>query len=157
MQNKNLIIAIIGFVIVIALILILKNLTHGPVTNNDISKGGLSMSPQNSATAGGLQSKDIVVGTGAEATNGATVIVNYTGTLTNGTKFDSSYDHGQPFSFTLGQGQVIKGWDLGVLGMKVGGKRQLIIPPDLAYGAQAVGPIPANSTLQFEIELVKVQ
>ena len=103
-----------------------------------------------------LQKDDIVVGTGEEARVGDTVTVDYMGTLTDGKKFDSSKDHGQPFSFTLGEGSVIKGWEEGVPGMKVGGKRTLVIPPDLAYGNNAAGPIPANSTLIFEIELLKV-
>ena len=102
--------------------------------------------------------EDVVVGTGAEAKSGNTVTVNYTGTLTDGTKFDSSYDHGQPFSFLLGAGQVIKGWDLGVAGMKVGGKRKLTIPAELAYGAAGVpGRIAPNSTLLFTVELLKVE
>lgn len=104
-----------------------------------------------------MQVEDIVVGTGEEAVSGKTVTVNYVGTLTDGTKFDASADHGQPFSFELGAGRVIKGWDQGVAGMKVGGKRKLTIPPDLAYGNQAVGTIPANSTLVFEVELLKVE
>jgi peptidylprolyl isomerase len=104
-----------------------------------------------------LQSTDETVGTGAEAVAGKTVTVNYVGTLTNGTKFDSSYDRNQPFTFSLGAGQVIQGWDTGVVGMKVGGKRKLVIPPSLGYGAQATGSIPANSTLVFEIELLGVK
>jgi len=104
-----------------------------------------------------LQKTDETVGTGAEAVAGKSVTVNYVGTLTNGTKFDSSYDRNQPFTFTLGGGQVIKGWDEGVVGMKVGGKRKLVIPPELGYGSQAQASIPANSTLVFEVELVSVQ
>jgi tryptophan-rich sensory protein len=106
-----------------------------------------------------LQITDITVGTGAEAKNGNAVTVHYSGTLLNGAKFDSSYDRGVPFSFLLGAGDVIKGWDEGVLGMKVGGKRKLVIPPDLAYGNQEVGNglIPANSTLVFEVELLGVK
>ena len=104
-----------------------------------------------------LQKTDETVGTGAEAVAGKSVTVNYTGTLTNGTKFDSSYDRNQPFTFQLGSGQVIKGWDEGVVGMKVGGKRKLTIPPSLGYGSQATGSIPPNSTLIFEIQLVSVQ
>ena len=100
---------------------------------------------------------DEVVGTGAEAVAGKKITVHYTGTLTDGTKFDSSKDHGAPFSFTLGAGEVIKGWDEGVAGMKVGGKRKLTVPPGLAYGNQAMGAIPANATLIFEIELLKVE
>lgn len=102
-------------------------------------------------------STDTVVGTGAEAVNGKKITVNYTGTLDDGTKFDSSIDRNQPFDFTLGAGQVIKGWDQGVLGMKVGGKRTLVIPASLGYGATATGSIPANSTLHFDIELLNVQ
>ncbi len=100
---------------------------------------------------------DTVVGTGAEAVPGKQVTVNYVGMLENGQVFDASANHGQPFTFTLGVGQVIAGWDEGVAGMKVGGKRHLVIPADKAYGAQAVGSIPANSTLIFDVELVAVQ
>ena len=111
-------------------------------------------------TASGLQYQDQVIGTGAVAKAGQTVSVQYTGTLADGKKFDSSYDHGtEPFSFQLGAGQVIKGWDEGVAGMKVGGKRVLVIPPSLGYGSQDVGNglIPQNSTLIFEVELVGVK
>ncbi len=102
--------------------------------------------------------KDVKVGTGAEATPGKSVTVNYTGWLTDGTKFDSSKDSGQPFVFPLGAGQVIKGWDEGVAGMKVGGKRILVIPPDKGYGEQgAGGVIPPNATLVFTVELLDVQ
>lgn len=104
-----------------------------------------------------LKSEDLQVGNGAEAAAGKTVTVHYTGWLTNGTKFDSSVDRKQPFSFKLGAGQVISGWDQGVAGMKVGGKRRLTIPPQLGYGARGVGPIPPNSTLVFEVELLGVQ
>ena len=101
---------------------------------------------------------DVVVGTGAEAVPGSTVSVNYVGALPDGTVFDASANHGGAFTFPLGAGQVIKGWDQGVAGMKVGGKRHLVIPPGLAYGSQAVGGvIPANATLVFEVELVGVQ
>lgn len=111
-------------------------------------------------TASGLQYQDEVMGTGAVAKAGQTVAVQYTGTLTDGKKFDSSYDHGsEPFSFQLGTGQVIKGWDEGVAGMKVGGKRKLVIPAILGYGSQDVGNglIPPNSVLIFEVELVGVK
>jgi len=101
---------------------------------------------------------DLVVGTGAEATPGTRVAVHYVGTLPDGTVFDASANHGGPFSFNLGAGEVIAGWDQGVAGMKVGGKRRLVIPPSMAYGNRAVGDlIPANSTLFFEVELVNVQ
>lgn len=102
--------------------------------------------------------EDIVVGTDVEAVIGKKVTVNYSGTLIDGTKFDSSYDRGVPFSFTLGIGEVIKGWDQGVAGMKVGGKRKLTIPSSLGYGATgAGGVIPPNATLIFEVELLKVE
>jgi FKBP-type peptidyl-prolyl cis-trans isomerase FkpA len=105
-----------------------------------------------------LMTKDTVVGTGAEAKAGDTVTVQYVGSLTNGTIFDASKNHGTSgFSFALGAGQVIKGWDEGVAGMKVGGTRTLVIPASLGYGAQSVGSIPANSTLVFQVELINVQ
>ena len=109
-------------------------------------------------TPSGLQYQDLVVGTGQEAAAGDTVSVHYTGWLADGTKFDSSVDRGQPFQFVLGQGNVIQGWDEGVAGMKVGGKRKLVIPPDLAYGAQGYGGvIPPNATLTFDVELLEVK
>ncbi|MFM8322607.1 MAG: FKBP-type peptidyl-prolyl cis-trans isomerase [Chloroflexota bacterium] len=105
----------------------------------------------------GLELRDDVVGTGAEATAGKTVTVHYTGWLrSDGTKFDSSAG-GQPFSFTLGSGGVIEGWEMGVAGMKVGGKRLLVIPPELGYGPNDYGPIPGGSTLIFEVELLDVK
>lgn len=101
---------------------------------------------------------DEKVGTGAEAVTGKKVTVNYVGNLTDGTKFDSSYDRNEPFTFNLGAGEVIAGWDQGVVGMKVGGKRKLTIPPSLGYGATgAGGVIPPNATLIFEVELLKVE
>lgn len=105
-----------------------------------------------------LQAADEVVGTGAIAEAGDIVTVNYVGSLTNGTVFDASANHGTTgFTFNLGAGQVIKGWDLGVAGMREGGKRKLVIPAALAYGDRAIGDvIPANSTLIFEVELLKV-
>ena len=104
-----------------------------------------------------LVMEDIKVGSGLEAVSGKKVTVNYKGTLTDGTEFDSSYKRNQPFSFNLGAGEVIQGWDQGVSGMKVGGTRKLTIPPSLGYGDRQVGSIPANSTLVFEIELLKVE
>lgn len=127
--------------------------------------------PQASATVGGvqkleegardvtqLQVEDLAVGTGEVAVAGKKVSVHYVGTLVNGQKFDSSVDRGQPFEFGLGSGQVIKGWDQGVAGMKVGGKRKLTIPPQLAYGDSGAGSaIPPGATLIFEVELLAVQ
>jgi peptidylprolyl isomerase len=110
-------------------------------------------------TASGLKYIDEVVGTGAAPKAGQQVTVHYTGTLTDGSKFDSSRDRSQPFTFVIGQGQVIKGWDEGVLTMKIGGKRHLIIPPSLGYGARGAGGglIPPNATLIFDVELLGVQ
>ena len=106
-------------------------------------------------TASGLEYWDIKVGTGAVAQSGHQVKVDYTGWLTTGKKFDSSVGTGKPFDFMLGASQVIKGWDEGVVGMKVGGKRQLRIPPDLAYGAKGYpGAIPPDATLIFDVQLV---
>ena len=102
--------------------------------------------------------EDLTVGNGDEATPGNTVVVHYTGWLTNGSKFDSSKDRNDPFSFRLGAGQVIRGWDQGVVGMKIGGKRKLTIPPELGYGSHgAGGVIPPNATLVFEVELLAVR
>lgn len=109
-------------------------------------------------TPSGLQYVDIAEGTGATPSKGKQVTVHYTGTLENGTKFDSSKDRGTPFTFTIGVGQVIKGWDEGVGSMKVGGNRKLIIPADLGYGSRgAGGVIPANATLIFDVELISVE
>lgn len=110
-----------------------------------------------SAKDQGLKIEDQKVGTGAAVKSGDTVAINYTGTLTNGKKFDSSYDRNEPFTTQIGVGQVIKGWDEGVVGMKVGGKRKLTIPPSLGYGDQAMPGIPANSTLVFEVQLEAIQ
>lgn len=108
-------------------------------------------------TESGLQYEDIVEGTGAMPQNGQTVTVHYTGTLEDGTKFDSSRDRNRPFSFSIGVGQVIKGWDEGVSTMRVGGQRRLIIPPDLGYGARGAGGIiPPNATLIFDVELLRI-
>jgi FKBP-type peptidyl-prolyl cis-trans isomerase len=113
---------------------------------------------QEVTTSSGLKYVDQVVGTGDVAVAGKTASVHYTGWLENGKKFDSSVDRGQPFSFPLGTGRVIKGWDEGVQGMKVGGKRKLTIPSDLGYGSRgAGGVIPANATLIFDVELLGVR
>ena len=121
--------------------------TSGPQT---VADSEFTTSPS------GLKVHDFVIGTGDEATFGRIATVHYTGWLTNGTKFDSSVDRNETFAFTLGVGGVIRGWDQGVNGMRVGGKRQLVIPPDLAYGATGTGSIPPNATLVFEIELLAV-
>lgn len=109
-----------------------------------------------SVNVNGMTITDTVVGTGEEAVAGKIITVHYIGTLTDGTKFDSSIDRGQPFRFILGAGQVIQGWEQGFAGMKVGGKRSLVIPANMAYGDRAVGAIPAGSTLLFDVELLAV-
>lgn len=120
--------------------------------------GGPLESADTRLTASGLSITDLSVGEGAEATAGQTVVVHYRGTLEDGTQFDASYDRGTPFSFPLGAGRVIKGWDEGVQGMKIGGKRKLVIPSDLAYGSRgAGGVIPPSATLIFEVELLDVK
>lgn len=118
------------------------------------SKGASAMV----TTESGLQYQDVVVGAGRQAAPGDTATVHYTGWLADGKKFDSSRDRNEPFSFRLGAGQVIKGWDEGVGSMKIGGKRKLLIPPQLGYGARgAGGVIPPNATLTFEVELLDLR
>jgi FKBP-type peptidyl-prolyl cis-trans isomerase len=139
--------------------LVVLSLSAPPLVTSSMAQGAPS---KMSELPSGLKYTDSTVGTGAEATRGKKVSVHYTGWLYNngqkGNKFDSSLDRGQPFVFPLGGGQVIKGWDEGVAGMKVGGKRTLIIPPELGYGARgAGGVIPPNATLTFDVELLKVE
>ncbi|MBP1619838.1 MAG: peptidylprolyl isomerase FKBP-type [Acidobacteria bacterium] len=113
--------------------------------------------PKLITTKSGLKYADLEVGTGAEVKTGMLVLVDYEGRLANGEKFDSSYDRREPFSFKIGAGQVIQGWEEGVIGMKVGGKRKLVIPPDLGYGEAGAPPrIPPNATLTFEVKVLKV-
>lgn len=143
-------------------------IAQSTITNpvvNDIKLIAMNTGSESEQTAGtdtvttpsGLKYKEIKEGTGATPQNGQNVEVHYIGTLEDGTKFDSSRDRNQPFSFKLGMGQVIKGWDEGLSTMKVGGRRQLIIPPDLGYGARgAGGVIPPNATLIFDVELLKI-
>lgn len=128
-------------------------------TTGSADNAKVSPTPAMIELSGGLKVQDIVVGTGTQAEAGDTVAAHYVGTLANGRKFDSSYDRGEPFEFVLGGGQVIRGWDIGIVGMRVGGKRKLVIPPALGYGNREVGngAIPANSTLIFEVELVAVK
>ncbi|MEJ2598726.1 MAG: FKBP-type peptidyl-prolyl cis-trans isomerase [Anaerolineales bacterium] len=144
---------LVGGILVLVLIVIGYFAFNAIQNNNRAGNNG-----QATTTSSGLQIIDEVVGTGQAAKSGDTVSVNYTGWLADGTKFDSSYDRNQPFDFVLGAGKVIKGWDEGVAGMKVGGKRKLVIPPDLAYGASGFPPtIPPNATLTFEVELVAIK
>lgn len=127
-----------------------ETLTYNPSLNVDLAM--MAYSPS------GLYWRDLTTGTGAEAVGGATAAVIYTGWLANGNRFDGNENTGKPYAFVLGQGRVIKGWDEGVAGMRVGGKRLLVIPPQLGYGAQAMGSlIPANATLIFQVELLEVK
>ena len=156
-MSKAIIIAIIA-IIIILIILGAYLLLSGS------SKTGSAGNTQNSNTTTAGKTFDIQgmkveiekEGSGVAAKNDDNVTVNYVGTLADGKKFDSSYDRNAPFTFQLGKGRVIKGWDLGVVGMKVGEKRKLTIPPDLAYGAAGFLTIPANATLTFEVELLKI-
>lgn len=159
---KNIFVVLVFVAIVIAGFAYISSGTEGgsaeeanPQSFEENAEGGVEGLQDN--TGGDLQTEDLVVGTGDEAAPGKTVTVNYKGTLTDGTQFDSSYDRGEPFSFNLGSGSVIQGWDIGVAGMKVGGKRKLTIPPRLGYGERGTGGIPPNSTLVFEVELLKVE
>lgn len=127
------------------------------VTNSDSLASTVKESVDMKGNVNTLIVDDVIVGEGKEVVATDTVVVHYIGTLQNGQQFDNSYTKGEPFSFTVGEGEVIKGWEQGLLGMKVGGQRILVIPADLAYGATAVGPIPANSTLVFAIELIEIQ
>ena len=143
---------------VAALALLVSVASQMPTCAKDKSKSKES-SGQMVKTSTGLQYQDVTVGKGQSPQPGRKVVVHYTGWLMNGTKFDSSVDRGKPFDFVLGAHQVIPGWDEGVASMKVGGKRILVIPPDLAYGQRGTpgGPIPPNATLKFEVELLGVQ
>lgn len=148
-MNKQLILFIVA-IIIIAVLVVLGYQSRG--SNEETVPQGASV-----GLTQGPVIEDMSVGTSTEEVKiGDTVTVHYVGTLMDGTKFDSSIDRGEPFTFTVGAGQVIQGWEQGLLGMKVGGKRILTVPPELGYGAQTVGPIPANATLKFEIELLKV-
>ncbi|BAZ04154.1 FKBP-type peptidyl-prolyl cis-trans isomerase [Calothrix sp. NIES-3974] len=137
-----------------------QQVTTNPTQNSNLiasaTMSNLESNENLITTPSGLKYKELQEGTGVTPEKGQTVTVHYTGTLTDGSKFDSSRDRNQPFSFTIGAGQVIKGWDEGLSTMKVGGRRQLVIPPELGYGARGIGPIPPNSTLIFDVELLKV-
>jgi FKBP-type peptidyl-prolyl cis-trans isomerase len=154
-----------GIAVALAVVMALAFLLFGPALFPPLGAQAPVALDQNATTTMNtplpttLTATDTVVGTGAEAVPGSTVNVQYVGMLPDGTVFDASSNHGgQPFTFTLGAGQVIPGWDQGLVGMKVGGKRQLVIPPDMAYGAGGVpGAIPPNATLIFDVELVGVE
>ncbi|PIR89420.1 MAG: peptidylprolyl isomerase [Candidatus Harrisonbacteria bacterium CG10_big_fil_rev_8_21_14_0_10_40_38] len=154
MQQKTVITMVIAVLAVGAVVFLSKQSPEVATTGDSNNEANI-VDIYNTATE--LKVEDITVGNGAEATNGSTLTVNYVGTLADGSKFDSSYDRGVPFEFTLGAGQVIPGWDQGMEGMHVGGKRRLTIPGSLAYGPNGVpGVIPQNATLIFEVELIDV-
>lgn len=151
-QNRKTLLALAG-VLVLVMIVVMYFVFFKP-KENQVSTNNAGVT----TTASGLQYEDLVTGTGAEAKAGNTVSVHYTGWLTDGTKFDSSVDRNQPFEFQIGAGRVIKGWDEGVAGMKIGGKRKLTIPAELGYGTRgAGGVIPPNATLIFEVELLAIK
>lgn len=148
------------FIPVISIVVILAGIIYllsEPITKTD--KSTLSQNTnQESSPSQSLKIEDTKIGEGQEVKSGDTVSIHYTGTLENGTKFDSSYDRNQPFETKIGVGDVIKGWDQGVIGMKVGGKRHLVIPPELGYGERGSPPtIPPNSTLIFDVELLGIK
>ena len=152
----------IGIITIVAIAGVFIYSMYRSSTTENQQSGDVSYEPEGGDIVQDDSSKieieDIKVGEGNEASAGTKVTVHYTGTFTDGTKFDSSLDRDIPFTFNLGAGQVIQGWDMGVAGMKVGGKRKLTIPPNLAYGEEgAPGAIPPNSTLIFEIELLGVE
>lgn len=150
-----------GILIVLVLGLIYVLFFSGNKNDNtkvEINSENKNMDTNQATDSGKLIIEDIKVGEGREAKSGDTVIMHYSGTLTDGTKFDSSYDRNEPFTTQIGVGQVIKGWDEGVPGMKIGGKRKLTIPSELGYGASgAGGVIPPNATLVFEVELLDIK
>jgi FKBP-type peptidyl-prolyl cis-trans isomerase len=138
----------------ILILFVLVGIASGRTDTNTYSPTKVDGKPK--STASGVEYWDIVVGTGATAVSGKTVAVHYTGWLADGRKFDSSVDRGRAVAFLLGAGKVIKGWDEGISGMKVGGKRQLRIPPELGYGFHGSGNIPPNAILIFDVELLAV-
>jgi len=157
-MTKNLVVAIVAILVLAAAVLWAQTAPQKRVLVVPNTKAPTKVIGDGVKTDSGLQYWDIKVGTGTVAKDGSHVKVHYTGWLTTGKKFDSSVDAHQPFEFTIGKGDVIKGWDEGVTGMKVGGKRQLRIPPELGYGDSGTpgGPIPPNATLIFDIQLLAV-
>jgi FKBP-type peptidyl-prolyl cis-trans isomerase FkpA len=152
-QNVAVMMGIVALVAIMAMLscAVSKDTSSGVTQNTSISQGTSQRDSQ-------LRIEDLSIGTGPEAKVGDRISVHYTGWLADGAKFDSSRDRNEPFEFILGQGNVIEGWDKGVVGMKVGGKRKLVIPPQMAYGERGAGGIiPPNAVLTFEVELLAVQ
>ncbi|MDD2482881.1 MAG: FKBP-type peptidyl-prolyl cis-trans isomerase [Candidatus Shapirobacteria bacterium] len=154
-KNNKIITVLIIFVFILVLYFLTKNPSQTETKISDSTKTTMPTLAPSKVTE--LIIEDTKVGTGSAVKSGDTVSINYVGTLEDGTKFDSSYDRNEPFETQIGVGQVIEGWDKGVVGMKVGGKRKLTIPYQLAYGENGYGPIPAKATLIFEVELVAIK
>ncbi len=154
--NKNIAVGV-GIVVVFILFFVVNSFNGFSGINLNNQKDENMAIDNNLPNTEGLIATDVQLGEGLTAENGMLVTVNYEGAFDDGTIFDSSYKRNQPFQFILGVGQVIKGWDLGVRGMKVGGTRELKVSPALGYGNQQIGPIPANSTLNFKVELISVE
>lgn len=153
-MKQRIIIAGLFFIVVLLLsIFIWKAGERKQETQSSVSEEIMTPTGQQAK----LQIEDIKTGEGQEVKKGDTVVMHYKGTLTDGTQFDSSYDRGEPFETVIGTGQVIAGWDEGVPGMKVGGKRRLTIPPEMGYGQRGSGPIPPNATIIFEVELIDIK
>lgn len=159
MSKKTIGIGVVILVLIFGYLLISnKQVKKEEVKESKLTENKMDTSVNNSTESGKLITEDLKVGEGKEAKSGDSVVMHYKGTLIDGTKFDSSYDRGEPFTTQIGVGQVIKGWDLGVPGMKIGGKRKLTIPPDLAYGERGAGAvIGPNATLIFEVELLDIK
>lgn len=159
MSKKTIGIGIVILVLIFGYLLISNKQTKKEeVKESKLTENKMDTSVNTSTQSGKLIIEDLKVGDGKEAKSGDSVVMHYKGTLVDGTKFDSSYDRGEPFTTQIGVGQVIKGWDLGVPGMKIGGKRKLTIPSDLAYGERGTGSvIGPNATLIFEVELLDIK
>jgi len=153
-NQKAILTFVIGLIVLSIVVIVLAKMQKDDNQSNNQNN---QTNTSQEESMGELVIEDVVVGDGEEAVAGKKVTVHYTGTFTDGTKFDSSVDRGQPFTFTLGAGDVIVGWDQGVNGMKVGGKRKLTVPPDMGYGPNDYGSIPGGSTLLFDVELLEVE
>lgn len=152
---QRILIGLLVLAVIIVGIFVIRDVVQKPTNENAAAQANDATSSHSQSAK--VKVEDITVGTGQEVTSGDTVVMNYKGMLKDGTQFDSSYDRGEPFTTKIGTGQVIQGWDLGIPGMKVGGKRKLTIPPELGYGSASIGSIPANSTLIFEVELLEIK
>ncbi len=160
-KNMMVVWVLIVLVVIAGLVFITIKYKHAPTTEENQVGTEQNTNMDNTQNVDGVKITILKEGTGEVAKSGDTVAMNYTGTLTDGTTFDSNVDpkfnHVQPFVFTIGAGQVIKGWDVGIAGMKVGEQRKLELAPDFAYGATGQGPIPPNATLVFEVELLGIK